>query len=68
MGVFTDRQLHKSFFQKSTLLFLCMLRPLSFVIQKQDSEIEAAKVRLHFIRFSLITQITPFDGGVCKKI
>ncbi|XP_040363001.1 nudix hydrolase 2 isoform X2 [Rosa chinensis] len=37
------RQIHKSFFQKSDLFFLCMLRPLSFDIQKQEQEIEAAK-------------------------
>ncbi|KAK2965012.1 hypothetical protein RJ639_026436, partial [Escallonia herrerae] len=37
------RQCHKSFFEKSDLLFLCMLRPLSFDIQKQDLEIEAAQ-------------------------
>lgn len=36
--------MHKVFFGKSDLLFLCMLRPLSFDIHKQDSEIEAAKV------------------------
>ncbi|KAL0443278.1 UNVERIFIED_CONTAM: Nudix hydrolase 10 [Sesamum latifolium] len=43
MTVLAFRQFHKSFFQKSTLLFLCMLRPLSFDIQRQDSEIEAAQ-------------------------
>lgn len=37
------RQMHKSFFEKSDLFFLCMLRPLSFDIQKQEQEIEAAK-------------------------
>lgn len=37
------RQSHQSFFEKSDLFFLCMLRPLSFVIQKQESEIEAAQ-------------------------
>ncbi|BBH00624.1 nudix hydrolase homolog 2 [Prunus dulcis] len=31
------------FFQKSDLFFVCMLRPLSFDIQKQEHEIEAAK-------------------------
>ncbi|KAK6149416.1 hypothetical protein DH2020_016941 [Rehmannia glutinosa] len=43
MIIFTNRQRHESFFKKSDLLFLCMLRPLSFNIQKQDSEIEAAQ-------------------------
>ncbi|KAL5794330.1 hypothetical protein ACOSP7_002924 [Xanthoceras sorbifolium] len=37
------RQSHQSFFRKSDLFFVCMLRPLSFDIQKQDSEIEAAQ-------------------------
>lgn len=38
------RQIPKSFFNKSDLFFLCMMRPLSFHIQKQDLEIEAAQV------------------------
>ncbi|CDP13716.1 unnamed protein product [Coffea canephora] len=37
------RQMHKALFGKSDLLFLCMLRPLSYKIQKQDLEIEAAQ-------------------------
>ncbi|KAK9156343.1 hypothetical protein Sjap_003823 [Stephania japonica] len=37
------RQTHKSFFEKSDLLFVCMLRPLSFDIQKQELEIADAK-------------------------
>ncbi|MED6106287.1 hypothetical protein PIB30_003699 [Stylosanthes scabra] len=37
------RQSHKSFFQKSDILFVSMLRPLSFDIQSQASEIVAAK-------------------------
>ncbi|KAK1567747.1 hypothetical protein Q3G72_016145 [Acer saccharum] len=37
------RQSHRSFFRKSDLFFVCMLRPSSFEIQKQDSEIEAAQ-------------------------
>ncbi|XP_010252771.1 PREDICTED: nudix hydrolase 2 [Nelumbo nucifera] len=41
--VLAFRQSHKSFFEKSDLFFLCMLRPLSFEIQKQDLEIEAAQ-------------------------
>ena len=43
-GALTCRQWHKSFFEKSDLVFLCRLRPLSFDIQKQDLEIEAAQV------------------------
>ncbi|XVE78305.1 hypothetical protein DITRI_Ditri13aG0133800 [Diplodiscus trichospermus] len=41
--VLAFRQSHKSFFTKSDLFFVCMLRPHSFDIQKQDSEIEAAQ-------------------------
>ncbi|TKY57401.1 Nudix hydrolase 10 [Spatholobus suberectus] len=37
------RHAHNSFFGKSELFFLCMLRPLSSDIKKQDLEIEAAK-------------------------
>ncbi|MCE3049926.1 nudix (nucleoside diphosphate linked moiety X)-type motif 6 [Datura stramonium] len=41
--VLAFRQIPKSFFNKSDLFFLCMMRPLSFDIQKQDLEIEAAQ-------------------------
>ncbi|XP_042479033.1 nudix hydrolase 2-like [Macadamia integrifolia] len=37
------RQSHQAFFGKSDLFFACLLRPLSFDIQKQEVEIEAAK-------------------------
>ncbi|KAK9939764.1 hypothetical protein M0R45_016453 [Rubus argutus] len=43
LEVLAFRQAHKSFFEKSDLFFVCMMRPLSFDIQKQDLEIEAAK-------------------------
>ncbi|KAK8490522.1 hypothetical protein V6N13_031694 [Hibiscus sabdariffa] len=36
-------QSHKTFFEKSDLFFICMLHPLSFDIQKQELEIEAAQ-------------------------
>lgn len=36
-------QEHKVFFGKSEILFLCMMRPLSFDIQIQETEIEAAQ-------------------------
>ncbi|KAA8527067.1 hypothetical protein F0562_008704 [Nyssa sinensis] len=36
-------QSHKTFFEKSDLFFLCMLRPVSFDIQKQELEIEIAQ-------------------------
>ncbi|CAI9756815.1 unnamed protein product [Fraxinus pennsylvanica] len=44
---FTDvlafRQMHKYFFEKSDLFFLCMLRPLTFDVKNQDSEITGAQ-------------------------
>ncbi|OAY78518.1 Nudix hydrolase 2 [Ananas comosus] len=40
--VLAFRQSHKSLFEKSELFFLCLLRPLSFEIQRQESEIDAA--------------------------
>ncbi|KAK1427903.1 hypothetical protein QVD17_16627 [Tagetes erecta] len=43
MEVLAFRQSHKSFFDKSDLFFMCMLQPLSFDIQKQEREIEAAQ-------------------------
>ncbi|KAK1435581.1 hypothetical protein QVD17_01347 [Tagetes erecta] len=36
-------QEHNVFFGKSEVLFLCMMRPLSFEIQIQETEIEAAR-------------------------
>ncbi|XP_019198486.1 PREDICTED: nudix hydrolase 2-like [Ipomoea nil] len=41
--VLAFRQSHNSFFGKSDLFFVCMLRPLSLTIDKQDSEIEKAQ-------------------------
>ncbi|KAJ4980690.1 hypothetical protein NE237_031527 [Protea cynaroides] len=41
--VLAFRQSHQSFFGKSDLFFVCMLKPLSFDIQMQDVEIEAAQ-------------------------
>ncbi|OMO58082.1 hypothetical protein CCACVL1_25586 [Corchorus capsularis] len=43
LEILAFRQSHKSFFTKSDLFFVCMLRPKTFDIQKQDTEIEAAK-------------------------
>ncbi|XP_028780738.1 nudix hydrolase 7-like [Neltuma alba] len=37
------RQSHKAFFRKSDMFFVCMLRPRSFDIQMQTSEIAAAE-------------------------
>ena len=42
------RQSHKSFFSKSDLLFICMLKPRNFDIEKQNLEIDAAKVFFFF--------------------
>lgn len=41
--VLAFRQSHKVFFGKSDLFFVCMMRPLSFDIQIQELEIEAAQ-------------------------
>ncbi|KAI5671263.1 hypothetical protein M9H77_11627 [Catharanthus roseus] len=41
--VLAFRQSHNSFFQKSDLFFVCMLEPLSFDIEAQEAEIEAAQ-------------------------
>ncbi|XP_059449470.1 nudix hydrolase 2-like [Corylus avellana] len=41
--VLAFRESHKSFFSKSDLFFVCMLKPCSFDIQKQDQEVEAAQ-------------------------
>jgi 8-oxo-dGTP pyrophosphatase MutT (NUDIX family) len=43
LEVLAFRQAHKTFFGKSDLFFLCMMRPLSFDIQTQELEIEAAQ-------------------------
>ncbi|KAF3776319.1 Nudix hydrolase 2 [Nymphaea thermarum] len=43
LEILTFRQIHKSFFEKSDLFFVCMLRPLSSEIQKQELEIEDAQ-------------------------
>ncbi|PIM97348.1 Diadenosine and diphosphoinositol polyphosphate phosphohydrolase [Handroanthus impetiginosus] len=37
------RQSHKSYFEKSDLVFVCMLQPLTLDIQPQEAEIEAAQ-------------------------
>lgn len=41
--VLAFRQNHRTFFEKSELCFMCMLHPLSFDIQEQESEIAAAQ-------------------------
>ncbi|KAM7251655.1 hypothetical protein ACFE04_023538 [Oxalis oulophora] len=43
LEVLAFSHLHKTFFEKSDLFFLCMMRPLSFEIQTQELEIEAAQ-------------------------
>ena len=49
------RQSHKSFFEKSDLFFVCLLQPLSFDIQIQESEIEAAQVNMDQILANEVT-------------
>ncbi|XP_057960664.1 nudix hydrolase 2-like [Malania oleifera] len=41
--VLAFRESHKSFFGKSELYILCMLQPISFDIQKQELELDAAQ-------------------------
>lgn len=53
-----NRQAHKAFFEKSDFFILCLLRPLSFDIQIQELEIEAAKVEIFF--FLLFFTLTTF--------
>ncbi|KAF3329492.1 nudix hydrolase 2-like protein [Carex littledalei] len=43
LEVLAFRQSHMTFFDKSDIFFICMLRPLSSDIQIQESEIEAAQ-------------------------
>ncbi|KAL1556178.1 nudix (nucleoside diphosphate linked moiety X)-type motif 2 [Salvia divinorum] len=43
IDVLAFRQMHKTFYQKSDLFFLCTLKPLSFEIQIQESEIDGAQ-------------------------
>ncbi|KAJ9568013.1 hypothetical protein OSB04_003979 [Centaurea solstitialis] len=61
--VLAFRQLHKVHFGKSDLFFVCMMRPLSFDIQIQELEIEAAQVSsLWFLPFAyIILSISVFD-------
>ncbi|KAK8470242.1 hypothetical protein PHAVU_004G085676 [Phaseolus vulgaris] len=41
--VIAFKERHEAFFRKSELFFVCMLQPVSFEIQRQVSEIEAAQ-------------------------
>jgi hypothetical protein len=41
------RHAHNVAFHKSDLFFICMLRPVSSEIKIDETEIQAAKVRLH---------------------
>lgn len=43
LEVLAFRQSHKVFFGKSDLFFICMMRPLSFELQKQELEIDAVQ-------------------------
>lgn len=42
------RQSHRAFFGKSDIFFVCMLRPTTYDIQVQETEIEAAQVILSY--------------------
>ena len=60
------RQSHKSFFSKSDLLFICMLKPRNFDIEKQNLEIEAAQVFLFFYFFlAILLQRLFFFASTC---
>ncbi|XP_078443107.1 nudix hydrolase 2-like [Wolffia australiana] len=43
LEVLAFRQSHRTFFEKSDLFFVCLLRPITFDINVQESEIEAAQ-------------------------
>ncbi|XP_018716436.2 nudix hydrolase 2, partial [Eucalyptus grandis] len=51
------RQSHQAFFTKSDLLFLCVLRPKSTLIEKQEVEIEAAEVHSHLQIFLILVEV-----------
>nr|XP_043607909.1 nudix hydrolase 2-like [Erigeron canadensis]XP_043607910.1 nudix hydrolase 2-like [Erigeron canadensis]XP_043607911.1 nudix hydrolase 2-like [Erigeron canadensis] len=58
-------QEHKVFFGKSEILFMCMMRPLSFDIQIQETEIEAAQwMPLE----EYASQLSPHEKGLRKYI
>ncbi|KAL9669368.1 hypothetical protein QQ045_006913 [Rhodiola kirilowii] len=62
--VLAFRQSHKAFYQKSDLFFVCMLKQLSSNIQKQDTEIEAAK---RIVMFPLVDHLKFEDGQGFRK-
>ncbi|XP_051133718.1 nudix hydrolase 2-like [Andrographis paniculata] len=43
LEILAFRQSHKAYFEKSDLFFVCFLKPLSFDIHPQETEIEAAQ-------------------------
>jgi len=51
------RQSHKAAFDKSDLFFLCVLRPRTFTIIKQDSEVLDAKVYVVIRECCFLTRI-----------
>ncbi|CAI8597909.1 unnamed protein product [Vicia faba] len=72
------RERHRCFFQKSEILFICMLQPRSFNIESQVSEIEAAQwmaiddyVAQPFVQenelFNFLTKVglSKLDGKYC---
>ncbi|KAF2292460.1 hypothetical protein GH714_023054 [Hevea brasiliensis] len=64
--VLAFRQSHRSFFRKSDLFFICMLRPRSFNIQKQDSEVEAAQEYVEQ-SYNKEHQLFKYVAEICKS-
>ena len=62
------RQSHKSFFSKSDLLFICMLKPRNFDVEKQNLEIEAAKVIFIFFLFFFYGNTTTKTVFLCINL
>ena len=62
------RQSYKTFFEKSDLFFICMMHPLSFDIQKQDLEIEAAQVWPIFVAHYFLDSLTRPELRVCISV
>ncbi|CAA6670692.1 unnamed protein product [Spirodela intermedia] len=62
LEVLAFRQSHRTFFDKSDLFFVCLLRPISFDISVQESEIEAARVDL------FLCQWMPIDEYMAQSV
>lgn len=62
------RQSHKAAFDKSDLFFLCVLRPCTFTINKQDSEVLDAKVYVVIRECSFLTRMGMFKSMLDRYI